>query len=145
MWSLRPERYPYLNGNAVSSQKHRLLHMDIKNDKLPEQAAIVRYLDHVDRRVRPLTRAKRKLIALLTDTEAGHHPPRVTRGLDPERAPQGLRRRVAGKTQSRSMPEHWEVRRFPNFESREQTIEQLGVRHPSWRKVLFWDPASTCP
>ena len=34
---------------------------------LPEQAAIVRYLDHVDRRIRRYVNAKRKLIALLEE------------------------------------------------------------------------------
>ena len=34
---------------------------------LPEQAAIVRYLDHVDRRIRRYVAAKRKLIALLEE------------------------------------------------------------------------------
>ena len=40
---------------------------------LPEQSAIVRYLDHADRRIRRYVGAKQKLIALLEEeTEACH-------------------------------------------------------------------------
>ena len=43
---------------------------------LPEQAAIVRYLDHVDRRVQRYIRAKQKLIALLEEQKQAviHRP-----------------------------------------------------------------------
>ena len=64
---------------------------------LPEQAAIVRYLDHVDRRIRRYVNVKRKLIALLEEEkqavyQPGRHPrPR------PQRASQAFRRRVAGR------------------------------------------------
>ena len=71
---------------------------------LPEQAAIVRYLDHVDRRVRRLVRAKRKLIALLNEQKQAIITPRRhtrppfdrLRAGDPQRPPQALRRGVAG-------------------------------------------------
>ena len=49
-----------------------------------EQAAIVHYLDHVDRRIRRLVRAKRKLIALLTEQKQAIIHRAVTRGLDPD-------------------------------------------------------------
>ena len=62
---------------------------------LPEQAAIVRYLDHADRRIRRYVDAKRKLIALLEEEKQailnqGRHPRH-----GPQRPPQALRRRVA--------------------------------------------------
>ena len=50
---------------------------------LPEQAAIVRYLDHVDRRIRRYVSAKRKLIALLEEEKQAVVNQAVTRGLDP--------------------------------------------------------------
>ena len=71
---------------------------------LPEQAAIVRYLDHVDRRVRRLLQAKRKLIALLTEQKQAiiHHA--VTRGLDPDVPLKDSRVEWLGE-----VPAHWEV------------------------------------
>ena len=62
---------------------------------LPEQAAIVHYLDYVDRRIRRYIGAKRKLIALLKEERQAIVNRAVTRGLDPRRPPQTLRRRVA--------------------------------------------------
>jgi type I restriction enzyme S subunit len=73
---------------------------------LPEQAAIVRYLDHVDRRVRRLTRAKRKLIALLTEQKQAIIHRAVTRGLDPD-----VPLKDSGVEWLGKVPEHWEVRR----------------------------------
>ena len=69
-----------------------------------EQVAIVRYLDHVDRRVRRLVRAKRKLIALLTEQKQAIIHRAVTRGLDPD-APL----KDSGVEWLGQVPEHWEV------------------------------------
>ena len=48
-----------------------------------EQAAIVRFLDHADRRIRRAIRAKQKLIALLNEQKQAVIHRAVTRGLDP--------------------------------------------------------------
>ena len=53
---------------------------------LPEQAAIVRFLDHADRRIRRYIRAKQKLITLLEGAEAGRYPPGR---YGPDRCPDG--------------------------------------------------------
>jgi len=74
---------------------------------LPEQAAIVRYLDHVDRRVRRLVRAKRKLIALLTEQKQAIIHRAVTRGLDPD-----VPLKDSGVEWLGEVPEHWEVVRL---------------------------------
>ena len=59
MWSLRPEHFKMIYGCLPP---------------LPEQAAIVRFLDHADRRIRRYIRAKQKLIALLEEKrEAATH------------------------------------------------------------------------
>ena len=50
---------------------------------LDEQRAIVRYLDHVDRRIRRYVSAKRKLIVLLEEEKQAVVSRAVTRGLDP--------------------------------------------------------------
>ena len=62
---------------------------------LPEQQAIVRYLDHVDRRIRRYVSAKRKLIALLEEEKQAVVNRAVTRGLDPNVRLKPSRRRVA--------------------------------------------------
>lgn len=72
----------------------------------PEQAAIVRYLDHADRRIGRYIRAKQQLISLLNEQKKAiiHHA--VTRGLDPN-----VRLRPSGVAWLGEVPEHWEVRR----------------------------------
>ena len=62
---------------------------------LPEQAAIVRFLDHVDRRIRRYIRAKQKLIELLEEQKQAIIHRAVTRGLDPN-VRSSLGRGVAG-------------------------------------------------
>ena len=72
-----------------------------------EQAAIVRYLDHVDRRVRRLVRAKRKLIGLLEEQKQAIIHRAVTRGLDPN-----VPLKPSGVDWLGDVPEHWEVRQL---------------------------------
>ena len=74
---------------------------------LPEQTAIVRYLDHVDRRIRRYVSAKRKLIALLEEEKQAIVNQAVTRGLDPN-----VRLKPTGVAWLGDVPEHWEVRRL---------------------------------
>ena len=73
---------------------------------LPEQAAIVRFLGHVDRRLRRYLRAKQKLIGLLEEQKQAIIHRGVTRGLDPE-----LPVKPSGVEWLGDVPEHWEVRR----------------------------------
>ena len=49
---------------------------------LPEQTAIVRFLDHADRRIQRYIRAKQKLIALLEEQKQAIIHQAVTRGID---------------------------------------------------------------
>ena len=74
---------------------------------LIEQAAIVRYLDYVDRRIRRYVAAKRKLIALLEEEKQAVVNRAVTRGLDPN-----VRLKPSGVEWLGDVPEHWEVRRL---------------------------------
>jgi len=71
-----------------------------------EQAAIVRYLDHADRRIRRYIRAKQRLIALLEEQKQAIIHQAVTRGLDPD-----VRLKPSGVEWLGDIPEHWEVRR----------------------------------
>ena len=50
---------------------------------LPEQAAIARFLDYIDGRIRRYIRTKRKLIALLEEQKQAIIQRAVTRGLNP--------------------------------------------------------------
>ena len=71
---------------------------------LPEQRAIVRYLDHADRRIRRYVDAKRKLIALLEEEKQAIVNHAVTRGLDPN-----VPLKPSGVDWLGDVPEHWEV------------------------------------
>ena len=71
---------------------------------LHEQAAIVRYLDHADRRIRRYVNAKRKLIALLEEEKQSIVDRVVTRGLD-----SNVRLKPSGVEWLGDVPEHWEV------------------------------------
>ena len=73
---------------------------------LPEQRAIVRYLDHVDRRIRRYVNAKRKLIALLEEEKQAIVNRAVTRGLDPN-----VRLKPSGVEWLGDVPEHWQTMR----------------------------------
>ncbi len=72
---------------------------------LPEQAAIVRFLDHADHRIARYIRAKQRLIALLTEQKQAiiHHA--VTRGLDPTTP-----LKPSGVAWLGDVPAHWERR-----------------------------------
>ncbi|MHB1344045.1 MAG: restriction endonuclease subunit S [Thermoleophilia bacterium] len=84
---------------------------------LPEQAAIVRLLDHADRRIRRYIRAKQKLIKLLEEQKQAIIHRAVTRGLDPN-----VRLKPSGVEWLGDVPEHWEVRRL-----KEVSLVQTGI------------------
>ena len=71
---------------------------------LPEQGAIVRYLDYIDRRIRRYVSVKRKLIALLEEEKQAVVNRAVTRGLDPN-----VRLKPSGVEWLGDVPAHWEV------------------------------------
>lgn len=71
---------------------------------LPEQAAIVRFLDYADRRIRQYIRAKQKLIKLLEEQKQAIIHRAVTRGLDPN-----VRLKPSGVEWLGDVPEHWDV------------------------------------
>jgi type I restriction enzyme S subunit len=72
-----------------------------------EQAAIVRFLDHADRRIRRYIRVKRQLITLLNEQKQAIIHRAVTRGLDPN-----VRLKPSGVEWLGDVPEHWSLRRF---------------------------------
>ena len=99
----------HIRANGVT--RYGLTHTGIKSvclplPSLPEQTAIVRYLDHVDRRIRRYVSAKRKLIALLEEEKRAVVNQAVTRGFDPN-----VRLKPSGVEWLGDVPEHWEVSR----------------------------------
>ena len=74
---------------------------------LTEQAAIVRFLDHADRRIRRYIRAKQKLIKLLEEQKQAIIHRAVTRGLDPN-----VRLKPSGVAWLGDVPAHWDLRRL---------------------------------
>jgi len=69
-----------------------------------EQDAIVRYLDHVDIRVRRLMKSKQKLIVLLDEQKQAIIHGAMTRGLDPD-----VPLKDSGIEWLGKMPIHWEI------------------------------------
>ncbi|MBK6593041.1 MAG: hypothetical protein IPG23_10000 [Burkholderiales bacterium] len=71
-----------------------------------EQAAIVRFLDWANARLERTIRAKRRVIALLTEQKQAIIHRAVTRGLDP-----AVPLKPSGIAWLGDIPAHWEVRR----------------------------------
>ena len=99
----------------VNADKYANCHIPLP--PLPEQAAIARYLDHADRRIRRYVGAKRKLIALLEEEKQAVISQAVTRGLDPN-----VRLKPSGVEWLGDVPEHWEVRRLKQI-----SVIQTGI------------------
>jgi type I restriction enzyme S subunit len=99
----------HVEANGVT--RYGLSHAAIKSiwvmlPTLPEQAAIVRFLDHVDRRIQRHLRAKQKLIKLLEEHNQAIIHRAVTRGLDPN-----IRLKPSGVKWLGDVPEHWKIAR----------------------------------
>ncbi len=92
MWSLRPEHFKVI-GTVLPPPD--------------EQSAIVRFLDHANRKIDGFIRAKRKLIGLLNEQKQAIIHQAVTRGLDPN-----VKLKPSGIPWLGDIPTHWEVRRL---------------------------------
>ena len=86
---------------------NELRRLSVALPPLPEQHAIVRYLDHVDRRIRRYVASKRKLVALLEEERQAVVSRAATRGLDPN-----VRMKPSGVEWLGDVPEHWRRRRL---------------------------------
>ena len=133
-----------LQSSMVSSQFHvsangvtryGLTHQAIKSVNLPvpplaEQAAIVRYLDLADERIRRAISAKERLIELLTEQRQAVIHRAVTAASTPD-----VRLKDSGVEWLGDLPAHWDVRRAKYFyaESDERSItgteELMSVSH----------------
>lgn len=77
---------------------------------LDEQAAILRFLDHANRKIDGFIRAKRKLIGLLNEQKQIIIRQAVTRGLNPDAS-----LKPSGVPWLGDIPAHWEVWRIGRF------------------------------
>ena len=108
----------------------RLKYLWLPFPPLSEQAAIVRFLDHADRRIRRYIAAKTKLIALLNEQKQAIIHGAVTHGLDPD-----VRLKPSGVEWLGDAPENWEVERakvyYAEVDDRSATgsEELLSVSH----------------
>ena len=102
MWSLRPEHFKMIYGCLPP---------------LPEQAAIVHFLDYTDRRIRKYIRIKQKLIKLLDEQKQVIIHQAVTRGLDPN-----VRLNPSGVEWLGDVPAHWTLARL-----KDAAVIQLGL------------------
>ncbi len=115
-------RFVYLLYVALDNRKHlKPLYTGLRkviskstflSAKMPlpsprEQAAIVRFLDHADRRIRRYIRAKQKLITLLEEQKQAIIHRAVTRGLGPN-----VRLKPSGVEWLGDVPTHWRVARL---------------------------------
>ena len=82
---------------------------------LPEQAAIVRFLDHAGRRIRRYIRAKQKLIALLEEQKQALIHQAVTGRIDVRTGQSYPAYKPSGVEWLRDAPEHWETARLKVF------------------------------
>ena len=83
---------------------NRLKYLWLGLPPIHEQTAIVRYLDHVDDRIRRYVSAKERLIALLVEERQAVIHRAGTRGLDPN-----VRLKPSGVKWLGDVPAHWEV------------------------------------
>jgi type I restriction enzyme S subunit len=95
--------------HGIVADRNRLYWAEFKQIPTPypppdEQSAIVRFLDHTDRRIRRYIQAKQKLIKLLEEQKQAIIHRAVTRGLD-----SNVRLKPSGVDWLGDVPEHWKV------------------------------------
>ena len=101
---------------AKGVTRYGLSHAGIKSawlplPPLPEQTAIVRFLDHADRRIRRYIRAKQKLIALLEEQKQAIIHQAVTGQIDVRTGQPYPAYKPSGVEWLGDVPAHWEVKR----------------------------------
>ena len=129
-----------IQSNAVAYQFHveakgvtrfGLTHTGIQSAQiplppLPEQATIVRYLDHADRRIQRYIDGKERLIALLEEEKQAIINQAVTRGLDPN-----VPLKPSGVEWLGDVPAHWELRRLKTI------LQPIDRRSTTGRETLL--------
>ncbi len=117
MWSLRPEHFKLIYTPQPQPE---------------EQTAIVRFLDHANRKIDGFIRAKRKLIGLLNEQKQAIIHRAVTRGLHPD-----VPLKPSGIPWLGDIPAHWEVRKIKSL------VSTYGGMTPSKGEAEFWKGSIT--
>ena len=113
----------------------QLKYLTLPLPSLPEQTAIVRFLDHADRRIRRYIRAKQKLITLLEEQKQAIIHQAVTGQIDVRTGQPYPAYKPSGVEWLGDVPAHWEVRPakwyFREVDDRSETgsEELLSVSH----------------
>ena len=94
MWSLRPEHFKMIYSCLPP---------------IPEQATIVRFLDHTDQRIQRYIGAKEKLVKLLEEQKQAHIHQAVTGQIDVRTRQPSPAYKDSGVEWLGEVPEHWEV------------------------------------
>jgi len=111
---------------------------------LPEQTAIVRFLDHADRRIRRYIRAKQKLIALLEEQKQAIIHQAVTGQIDVRTGQPYPVYKPSGVEWLGEIPEHWEQCRLRNVVSEITTGSRGWSSYASDTGPLFIRVANLC-
>ncbi|MBK8251248.1 MAG: restriction endonuclease subunit S [Polyangiaceae bacterium] len=126
-WDISKAIYGYGSGLRQSLDFSHFKRMPIPFPPMEEQAAIVRFLDHANRRIDQFIRAKKKLIALLNEQKQAIIHRAVTRGLDPN-----VKLKDSGVPWLGEIPAHWEVWRI-------NRLARVGNGStPSRAKPSYW-------
>ena len=135
---------PYVKKQVVVAGKGSIMHglnssiiksLVLATPPLPEQNAIIRFLDYVDRRIRRYIGAKRKLIALLEEKKQAITHQAVTGRIDVQTGKPYPAYKPSGVEWLGVVPEHWDVRpakwHFREKDERSETgsEELLSVSH----------------
>ncbi len=96
--------YRYGSGLRQNLDHGEIKRLPIFLPPLDEQAAIVRFLDHANRKIDGFIRAKRKLIGLLNEQKQAIIHRAVTRGLNPD-----VKLKDSGIPWLGEIPRHWET------------------------------------
>ena len=108
----------------------RLGTFDVCIPPLPEQTAIVRFLDHADRRIRRYIRAKQKLIALLEEQKQAIIHQAVTGHIDVRTGQPYPAYKPSGIEWLGDVPAHWDGNRLKSLVSRiDQGVSPQADNH----------------
>lgn len=136
-------------GNGILAHRMRIPMDKLKREPIPvpppdEQAAIVRFLDAAETRIRRYIRAKQKLIKLLNEQKQAIIQQAVTRGLNPD-----VPMKESGVEWMGEIPAHWEVRRckslFREVDDRTDTGQETLLSLRMYQGLVPHDEVSDRP
>ena len=117
---------PLYSGLRKVITKPTFLSARVALPPLPEQTAIVRFLDHAEEQIQRYIAGKERLIALLEEERQALVHQAVTRGLDPN-----VRLKPSGVEWLGKVPDHWERRRLKSV------LQPIDRRSPTGTETLL--------